>query len=139
MKKARLTSFNESVLEQVDSNGDIVKSWCRRGLKSFEAKCVLCDLLEAEDEERRKRKASADNSSVADKKAKLQEEKQCLEGRLESSRAMLQRAQGLIKGGLANKNMEDIECGQVLLAEANDSLTENMTRLADINQKLQQL
>lgn len=95
--------------------------------------------LEAEDEERRKRKASADNSSVADKKAKLQEEKQCLEGRLESSRAMLQRAQGLIKGGLANKNMEDIECGQVLLAEANDSLTENMTRLADINQKLQQL
>ncbi|KAH7946546.1 hypothetical protein HPB52_000939 [Rhipicephalus sanguineus] len=87
---ARLTSFNESVLEQVDSSGDIGKSWCRRGRKSFEAKCVLCDL-------------------------------------------------GLIKGGLANKNMEDIECGQVLLADANDSLTENMTRLADINQELQQL
>ncbi|XP_037579147.2 serine-protein kinase ATM [Dermacentor silvarum] len=35
---ARLTSFKESVLEEVDSNGDIVKSWCQRGLKSFEAK-----------------------------------------------------------------------------------------------------
>lgn len=45
MKKARLTSFKESVLEEVDSNGDIVKSWCQRGLKSFEAKCVICDLV----------------------------------------------------------------------------------------------
>lgn len=51
---------------------------------------------------------------------------------------MLQRAQGLIKGGLDNKNMEDIECGQVFLTEANAALAENMTRLADINKKLQQ-
>ncbi|KAH7977662.1 hypothetical protein HPB49_003149 [Dermacentor silvarum] len=92
--------------------------------------------LEAEDKERRKRNASAD--SVTHKKVKLEEEKHCLEGRLESSKAMLQRAQGLIKGGLDNKNMEDIECGQVLLAEANAALAENMRRLADINKKLQQ-
>ncbi|KAH7933241.1 hypothetical protein HPB49_010773 [Dermacentor silvarum] len=43
-RSSRLTSFKESVLEEADSNRHIVKSWCQRGLKSFEAKCVICDL-----------------------------------------------------------------------------------------------
>ncbi|KAH7986650.1 hypothetical protein HPB49_025873 [Dermacentor silvarum] len=41
----RLTSFKESVLEEADSNRNVAKSWCQRGQKSFEAKCVICDLL----------------------------------------------------------------------------------------------
>ncbi|KAL3188464.1 hypothetical protein MRX96_003434 [Rhipicephalus microplus] len=45
MKKARTTSFNASVLEDVDSNGDSIKTWCRGGPQSSEAKCVICDVV----------------------------------------------------------------------------------------------
>ncbi|CAN8020786.1 unnamed protein product, partial [Ixodes persulcatus] len=40
-----LTSFNASVLEEVDSNCDTIKLWCQAGSKSSEARCVLCNLV----------------------------------------------------------------------------------------------
>lgn len=52
---------------------------------------------------------------------------------------MLQRAQGLIKNDLAGKDMEEIDSGQVLLAETNASLSENVQMLVSINEKLQKL
>lgn len=64
---------------------------------------------ESEEQERKKRKAaSVANQPVAEKKLKLCEERDTLEKRLESSKAMLERAQSLIKAGLAQKNLEDI-------------------------------
>lgn len=52
---------------------------------------------------------------------------------------MLERAQGLIKSGVTRRNMDDVECGQVLLSEANSSLAENMAKLAAVNEELQKL
>ncbi|KAG0421112.1 hypothetical protein HPB47_002989 [Ixodes persulcatus] len=94
---------------------------------------------EAEDRERRKRKASTVCEPVTDKKIKLGEEKLCVERCLESSKAMMEHAQGLMKMGLRHKNMDEIESGQVLLAEANASLSANMAKLATVNEKLQRL
>ncbi|KAG0425217.1 hypothetical protein HPB47_027602 [Ixodes persulcatus] len=94
---------------------------------------------EAEDRERRKRKASTVCEPVTEKKIKLGEEKMCVERCLESSKAMMERAQGLIKMELRHKNMDEIESGQVLLAEANASLSANMAKLATVNEKLQRL
>lgn len=94
---------------------------------------------EAEDRERRKREALTVCEPVTGKKIKLGEEKLYLERCLESSKAMLERAQGLIKMGLRHKSMDGIESGQVLLAEANASLSENMAKLASVNEKLQRL
>lgn len=65
--------------------------------------------------------------------------KNCVERHLESSKAMLQCAQGLIKNGRAGKDIEEITSGQVLLAEANASLSQNMQMLTNINEKLQKL
>ncbi|KAG0414336.1 hypothetical protein HPB47_008508 [Ixodes persulcatus] len=57
----------------------------------------------------RKRKASTVCKPVTEKKIKLGEEKLCLERCLESSKAMLERAQGLIKMRLRHENMDKIE------------------------------
>lgn len=50
---------------------------------------------------------------------------------------MLERAQGLIQSGVTRRNMDDVECGQVLHSEA--SLAENMAKLAAVNEELQKL
>ncbi|KAG0420201.1 hypothetical protein HPB47_003613, partial [Ixodes persulcatus] len=67
---------------------------------------------EAEDRERRKRKASAVCEPVTEKKIKLGEGKLCVEMCLESSKAMMERAHGLIKMGLRDKNIDEVESGQ---------------------------
>ncbi|KAH7969062.1 hypothetical protein HPB52_014179 [Rhipicephalus sanguineus] len=77
--------------------------------------------------------------STAEKKRKLCDEKERLEKGLDSSKAMFERAQGLIKSGVTSRNMDDVECGQVLLSEANSSLAENMAKLAAVNEELQKL
>lgn len=94
---------------------------------------------EAEDQEAQKRKPSPANQSTVEKKRKLCDEKERLEKGLDSSKAMLERAQGLAKAGVTKRNMDDVECGQVLLSEANSSLAENMAKLAAVNQELQKL
>ncbi|KAH7974431.1 hypothetical protein HPB49_015488 [Dermacentor silvarum] len=45
MKKAWLTTFNHSVLEETDSNGNPINLWCQAGPKNSEAKCVLCNVV----------------------------------------------------------------------------------------------
>lgn len=56
---------------------------------------------ESEEQERQKRRTSSvANQPVAEKKLKLCEEKYTIEKRLVSSKAMLERAQSLIKAGL---------------------------------------
>lgn len=50
---------------------------------------------------------------------------------------MLEHAQGLIKSGVANRDMDDIQCGQLLFSEVNSSHAENMTRLVAVNDELQ--
>uniref|UniRef100_L7M0A4 HAT C-terminal dimerisation domain-containing protein n=1 Tax=Rhipicephalus pulchellus TaxID=72859 RepID=L7M0A4_RHIPC len=94
---------------------------------------------ESEEQERLKRKTSVQVQPIAEKRMKLCEEKQTIEKRLASSKGMLERAQGLIKAGLAQNNISDIESGQVLLAEANSSLSENMAKLAAVNLKIQEI
>lgn len=44
---ARRTSFNPSVLDETDSNGDVIKVWCVASgdLKSTEAKCIFCNVV----------------------------------------------------------------------------------------------
>ncbi|KAH6924087.1 hypothetical protein HPB50_011258 [Hyalomma asiaticum] len=92
---------------------------------------VYCRRLqrESEEQERQKRKMTVQIQPIAEKRVKLCEEKKTIEARLASSKVMLERAQGLIKAGLAQNNINDIESGQVLLAEANSCLSENMAKL----------
>lgn len=52
---------------------------------------------------------------------------------------MLECAQCFIKADLAQKNLEVIESGQVLLAEGNSSHAEDMAKPAAINEKLQKM
>lgn len=54
-------------------------------------------------------------------------QRQCLKGPRGSSSLVTRR------------NMDDVECGQVLLSEANSSLAENMAKLAAVNEELQKL
>ncbi|KAH7944487.1 hypothetical protein HPB52_020240 [Rhipicephalus sanguineus] len=84
---------------------------------------------ESEEQERQKRKMSVEIQPIAEKRTKLDEEKHTIEKRLASSKVMLQRAQGLMKAGLAQNNINDIESGQLLLAEANFNLSANMSKL----------
>ncbi|KAG0427178.1 hypothetical protein HPB47_025761 [Ixodes persulcatus] len=86
---------------------------------------------EAEDRERRKREALTVCEPVTGKKIKLGEEKLYLERCLESSKAMLERAQGLIKMGLRHKSMDGIESGQV--GEESSLLHD----AADVGEKLE--
>ncbi|KAH7975799.1 hypothetical protein HPB52_005355 [Rhipicephalus sanguineus] len=83
---------------------------------------------ESEERERRKRKTFVEIQPIAEKRTKLCEEKQTIEKRLASYKVMPEHAQGL-KAGLAQNNINDIESGQVLLAEANSSLSANMAKL----------
>ncbi|KAH6940839.1 hypothetical protein HPB50_008708 [Hyalomma asiaticum] len=102
---------------------------------------VYCRRLqrESEEQERQKRKMTVQIQPIAEKRVKLCEEKKTIEARLASSKVMLERAQGLIKAGLAQNNINDIESGQVLLAEANSCLSENMAKLQAVIQQNPQL
>lgn len=41
----RHTAFNPAVLDEVDSNGDIIRTWCSPGVKPDEAYCTMCNTI----------------------------------------------------------------------------------------------
>nr|XP_037269040.1 uncharacterized protein LOC119160874 [Rhipicephalus microplus] len=44
-RKGRQSKFNNQVLNEIDSNSDIISVWCRQGIKQEEAFCTICNTI----------------------------------------------------------------------------------------------
>ncbi|XP_037523348.1 uncharacterized protein LOC119400398 [Rhipicephalus sanguineus] len=44
-RKGRQSKFNVQVLNEIDSNGDVISVWCRQGIKQEEAFCTICNTV----------------------------------------------------------------------------------------------
>ncbi|KAL1427946.1 hypothetical protein MTO96_017065 [Rhipicephalus appendiculatus] len=95
--------------------------------------------LERESTAAQKRKREEEEPTESCERKKLINEKSSLQTRLSSLKALLTKAQELISKGLAAKDMDAVESGNVLLGDVNSKLPSVLDRIKAVDSALQSM